>query len=62
MFIADDAIFSLEKYVKQRGDTDVELGNWAENEDGDGFIREFKFRFKVPPPAIGASHSRCIRT
>lgn len=61
MFLADEATFSVADYSKGRGDTDIELSNWAENEELGGFTREFKFRFKVPPPSVGASHSRCIR-
>ena len=61
MFIADNAVFGLEKYRAIAGDTDIELGNWGENEELGGYTREFKFRFKVPPPSVGASHSRCVR-
>lgn len=61
LFFADNAVFGQYEYCMNRGDTEYEITNWAENEEMQGFTREVKFRTKINGPAIGPKTTRVHR-
>ena len=61
LFLSESAVFSLAEYCRDRGDTELEVTNWAENEELEGFTREIKFRTKINGPSIGPKTTRVHR-
>ena len=59
LFYSDDAVFGFNAYCTDRGDTELEITTWAENEELEGFTREIKFRTKINGPSIGPKTTRC---
>jgi hypothetical protein len=61
LFVAEDATFPFSAYCLNRGDTELEVTPWAENEELGGSTRELKFRTKINGPSIGPKSTRCHR-
>mmetsp|Transcript_11395 Transcript_11395/g.22356 ORF Transcript_11395/g.22356 Transcript_11395/m.22356 type:complete len:401 (-) Transcript_11395:768-1970(-) len=61
LFFAEEAVYPFNAYCVNRGDTELEITNWVENEELGGYTREMKFRTKINGPSIGPKSTRCHR-
>jgi hypothetical protein len=60
MFIADEAMFSFKAYCEIKGDTEMMMESWVENEEIGGFTREYNFRTKTGL-TIGPATTRVMK-
>lgn len=61
LFFSEEAIFPFNSYCLHRGDTELEITKWIDNEELGGYTREMKFRTKINGPSIGPKSTRCHR-